>query len=261
MTDTHDSYDPRYFEPLFATEDRHFWFLARNRVICQLAAKALPVDGLGRLLEVGCGTGFVLRALEKEFPEKLVTGMDLFLEGLRLANQRVTCGLVQGDLAAPPFKGGFDLVGMFDVLEHIEDDRGVLDHLFKLVKPGGSLLLTVPADPGLWSYFDVASCHFRRYSLQDLREKVQAAGFDVNFTSPFIALTYPALRFQRLLMNKSGTDNPETAADQAEEDLKIIPVINDIVKWILYLEADWLARGRRLPFGSSLVLLARKPAI
>ena len=261
MTETHDSYDPRYFEPLFATEDRHFWFLARNRVICRLAGKVLPVEGKGKILEVGCGTGFVLRALENEFTEMQVTGMDLFLEGLRLANRRVTCGLVQGDLAAPPFESGFDLVGMFDVLEHIEDDHAVLDHLYKLVKPGGSLLLTVPADPGLWSYFDVASCHFRRYSIKDLHEKVQAAGFTVNFISPFIALTYPALRIQRLLMNRSGMDDLKAAGDQAEDDLKIVPVVNDIVRMILYLEAGWLARGNRLPFGSSLVLQAIKPAI
>ncbi|BCY19361.1 MAG: class I SAM-dependent methyltransferase [Chloroflexi bacterium] len=261
MTDTHDSYDPRYFEPLFATEDRHFWFLARNRVICRLAANSLRDTVSGKILEVGCGTGFVLRALEKEFSTMHVTGMDLFLEGLRLASKRVTCGLVQGDLAAPPFMDGFDLVGMFDVLEHIEDDRAVLDHLYHLVKPGGSLLLTVPADPGLWSYFDVASCHFRRYSLKDLQEKVQTAGFSVNFISPFIALTYPALRIQRLLMNRSHIENPIAAGNQAEDDLKIVPVINDIVREILYFEAGWLARGHRLPFGSSLVLRATRPAI
>ncbi len=261
MTETHDSYDPRYFEPLFATEDRHFWFLARNRVICKLAAKALAETGHGRILEVGCGTGFVLRALEKEFAGMQVTGMDLFLEGLQLANRRVTCGLVQGDLSAPPFESGFDLVGMFDVLEHMEDDRAVLNHLYKLVKPGGSLLLTVPADPGLWSYFDVASCHFRRYSMKDLQEKVQAAGFTVDFISPFIALTYPALRIQRLLMNRSSSHDLKAAGDQAEDDLKIVPVVNEIVRSILYLEAGWLALGNRLPFGSSLVLRAAKPAI
>jgi SAM-dependent methyltransferase len=261
MMDEHESYDPRYFEPLFATEDRHFWFLARNRVITRLAANVLPVDSKGRILEVGCGTGFVLRALENEFRSIQVTGMDLFLEGLRFARRRVQSGLVQGDLAAPPFEGGFDLVGMFDVLEHIQEDREVLSHLFKLVKPGGSLLLTVPADPNLWSYFDVASHHARRYAMADLREKVQSAGFVCEFSSPFIALTYPVLRFQRLLMNRPGSDDLKIANDQAEEDLKIVPVVNEIVKWVLYLEAGWLARGNRLPFGSSLVMQARRPSI
>jgi SAM-dependent methyltransferase len=261
MTDTHESYDPRYFEPLFATEDRHFWFLARNRVICKLAAKAIPAANNGRILEVGCGTGFVMRALENEFPSEQVTGMDLFLEGLRYARQRVQSDLVQADLAFPPFEGGFDLVGMFDVLEHIEDDHEVLDHLFKLVKPGGSLLLTVPADPGLWSYFDVASHHVRRYTLDELNDKVKAAGFTCEFSSPFIALTYPILRFKRLWKNSPAAENPKTAGDLAEEDLKIVPVINEIVRWILNVEASWLGRGHRLPFGSSLVLMARRPAI
>jgi SAM-dependent methyltransferase len=261
MTESHESYDPRYFEPLFAAEDRHFWFLARNRVICTMAAKAIHPGIKGRILEVGCGTGFVLRALENKFPMEQVTGMDLFLEGLRYARLRVQSDLVQADLAAPPFEGGFDLVGMFDVLEHIEDDREVLDHLFKLVKPGGSLLLTVPADPDLWSYFDVASHHVRRYTLDELNKKVQEAGFSCEFSSPFIALTYPILRLKRLWKNSPEAENPKTAGDLAEEDLKIVPVINEIVRTILNVEASWLGRGHRLLFGSSLVLLARKPVI
>ena len=95
----------------------------------------------------------------------------------------------------------------------------------------------------------------------DLQAKVQKAGFHINFISPFIALTYPALRIQRLLMNRSSSDDLKAAGDQAEDDLKIVPVVNEIVRSILYLEAGWLARGYRLPFGSSLVLQAIKPAI
>lgn len=262
MAETRDSYDPRYFEPLFATEERHFWFVARNKVISALAQKALAgrTDQV-HLLEVGCGTGNVLRELEKCFPGAALLGMDLFYEGLNLAQKRVHSPLVQADLAFPPYNKQFDLVGLFDVLEHIKEDNTVLDQLFRVVKPGGWLLITVPADPHLWSYFDVASHHVRRYTLDELDLKVKSAGFMIEFASPYIAATYPIVWLNR--RSKGNTGNVENASvhRQAEEELKIIPVVNDIFRGILGMEAAWLSRGNHLPFGSSLVMLARKPII
>lgn len=262
MTDTRESYDPRYFEPLFAAEERHFWFVARNKVISALAQKAMagqtqPVQ----ILEVGCGTGNVLRELEKQFPEAVLLGMDLFLEGLSLARRRVACPLVQADLASPPFAKPFDLVGLFDVLEHIQEDQSVLDQLFQVVKPGGWLLITVPANPGLWSYFDVASHHVRRYTLEELSSKVFSAGFTIEFASPYIAATYPVVWLNRRSKGNAGSVEDAFVHRQAEEELKIFPVVNDVFRGILGLEAAWLSRGNHLPFGSSLVLLARKPSI
>jgi SAM-dependent methyltransferase len=262
MTNTRDSYDPRYFEPLFAAEERHFWFVARNKVIQTLARKAL--SGLAspvQILEVGCGTGNVLRELEKQFPKAFLLGMDLFHEGLSLAHRRVTSPLVQADLAFPPFAKPFDLVGLFDVLEHIQEDRSVLDQLFKVVKPGGWMLITVPADPRLWSYFDVASHHVRRYTLEDLKTKVQSAGFEIEFISPYIAATFPVVWLNRRSKGAAGSVDDASVHRQAEEELKIYPVVNDIFRGILGMEAAWLSQGNHLPFGSSLVLLARKPSI
>jgi SAM-dependent methyltransferase len=262
MKETRESYDPRYFEPLFAAEEKHFWFIARNKVICAMVKKALtdwtdPVH----MLEVGCGTGNVLRQLEKEFPEAVLLGMDLFLEGLRLARTRVSCPLVQADLAFPPFSKPFDLVGLFDVLEHITEDRSVLDQLYRVVKPGGWLLITVPANPNLWSYFDIASHHVRRYALEELNSKVSLAGFELEFTSPYIAATYPIVWLNRRTKGDAGSVEDASVHRQAEDELKIIPVVNDIFRGILGMEANWLSQGNHLPFGSSLVLLARRPTI
>lgn len=261
MSPSHESYDPHYFEPLFDAEERHFWFVARNKVICSLARKALKGNPTGQILEVGCGTGNVLQALEKEYPAEQLTGMDLFHEGLQFARRRVNCGLVQADLAFPPFNRPYDLLGMFDVLEHIKEDQAVLDHAFQLVKPGRWLLLTVPADPALWSYFDVASHHVRRYTLPELRIKVGKAGFTDEFSSAYVALTYPVVRLSRYIKDRLGSGEETAVQDQAEDDLKIIPVANEILRGFLSLEAGWLASGKTLPFGSSLVMMARKPAI
>ena len=131
----HHSYDQAYFEPLFAIEDRHFWFRARNRVIAtvvgQITANLVPGY---RVLEVGCGTGNnVLRVLEKGCKNGVVIGMDLFAEGLQYAQERTSCLLVQGDIQSPPFSIQFDMIGLFDMLEHLPDDMRVLHHLHTML--------------------------------------------------------------------------------------------------------------------------------
>jgi SAM-dependent methyltransferase len=125
-----ESYDPAYFAPLFAIEDRHFWFRARNQVIATLVRQLTVGLAPGyRVLEVGCGTGNVLRVLEQVCPAGTVIGMDLFAEGLRYARRRTNCPLVQGDVQAAPYATSFALIGLFDVLKHLPDDRQILHHL------------------------------------------------------------------------------------------------------------------------------------
>src|SRR5580704_14188447 len=150
------SYDPNLYESLVAVEDRHFWFRARNRAITAVFESLRDDLKPGyRVLEVGCGTGNVLRDLQTSAVGGNVIGMDLHMEGLRYARHRLDPAmLVQADADFPPFSVRFDVVGLFDVIEHLDDDVGVLRQLRQLVKPGGALMLTVPADPNLWSYFD-----------------------------------------------------------------------------------------------------------
>src|SRR5262245_29878949 len=130
------SYDPIYFAPLFAVEDKHFWFRARNRIISilfkQLTAMLPPKC---RVLDIGCGTGNVLQVLERTCPAARVVDMDLFAEGLRYARQRVSCALVQGDIHKPPFGEKFNIIGLFDVLEHIPDDGQMLQELHDMLAP------------------------------------------------------------------------------------------------------------------------------
>jgi SAM-dependent methyltransferase len=257
------TYDPDYFAPLFAVEDRHFWFRARNAVISALVEKELRRQPAGyRVLEVGCGTGNVLRVLEKVCQNGQVTGMDLFLEGLQYARRRVGLGLVQGDMQAPPFGVGFNMVGLFDVLEHLPDDRQVLDNLYSMLLPGGALFLTVPAFPALWSYFDEASRHVRRYRLDELRARLDQVGFKVETISYYMMSIFPLVWMQRKLNpgRPHGKNLDEQVVhDRAENDLKIVPIANPVLAAILNLEAGWLKSGRSLPFGTSLLALARRP--
>jgi len=255
------TYDPDYFEMLFAIEDRHFWFRARNRLLAALVQQMvgrLPQDY--RALEVGCGTGNVLRMLETVCGRSHVLGMDLFRKGLQYASQRVTCGLVQGDMHHPPFATGFDLIGLFDVLEHLPEDVRVLQDLRSMLAVGGVLLLTVPADPGLWSYFDEASHHVRRYQAGELRQRLLDAGFEVEYLTPYMVSIFPMVWSGRRLnaLLRPAEIHEVKVHHLAASELRITPGINEILEWLLSLERSAILHRRVQPFGTSLLAIARR---
>ena len=253
-------YDPTVYEPLMKVEDHHFWFRARNRVIAAMAGRlAARLDPGYRVLEVGCGTGNVLRALTDACPGGTLIGMDLFGDGLRFARARLPRALlVRGDAMHPPFAERFEIVGMFDVLEHLEDDLGVLRALRALLTPRGKLLLTVPAGRSLWSYFDEASRHVRRYELGELEAKLIATGYEVDFVSPYMGILQPLLWAGRRLAagGRNPESDPETTRRLFDRELAVNPVAGKGLELVLRLERPWLLRGRRLPIGSSLLAIA-----
>jgi SAM-dependent methyltransferase len=257
---TTGGYDPVFFDRLARVEDRHFWFRARNQLILSLARRiGAEMKPGGRILEVGCGTGNVLRYLERACPRAVVCGMDLWLEGLRYARGRSGCSLVQGDMRTHPFATRFDLIGMFDVLEHIPDDRQTLRHARVMLAPRGRLLLTVPAHQSLWSYFDESAHHCRRYCRAELVEKLIDAGYEIEASSEFMASTFPLLWLTRRLAGLRDSKNHDgKKRELALDEFRIVPVVNELLTWILAAEMRWLARGHSLPLGSSLLVLARR---
>ena len=253
------SYDPAFFDPLALIEEKHFWFRARARVIAAMARTCAAGLAPGyRVLEIGCGTGNILRALQDACAQGVVTGMDLFAGGLVHARRRSNCPLVQGDVLAPPFGVPFHLIGVFDVLEHLVDDRGVLVQLRKMLAPGGRLLLTVPAHPSLWSYFDEHSCHQRRYETQELADKLSEAGFEVEYLTEYMVGIMPLMWLGRKLAGfarkraRSGN-----GAKTGDLDLKVVPVLNEVLAWVLARELGRISRREPLPFGASILAIAR----
>jgi len=248
------SYDPECFDRLAAVEDRHFWFRARAQVIAAVARRiTVAFDPGYRVLEVGCGSGKILGVLEPACPGSRVFGMDLHREGLRHARRRCSQPLVQADILAPPFRASFHLIGLFDVLEHLGDDVAVLERLRPLLAPQGLLLITVPAHPSLWSYFDEWSHHRRRYTAAELRRSLAAAGYQLDFLSPYMCAIFPLLWLGRRIASLRR----RPAGELAGADLQVVPVVNEALAWLLSLEAPWLARRRRLPLGTSILAIAR----
>jgi SAM-dependent methyltransferase len=254
-------YDPSFFQQLAQVEDHHFWFRTRNLLISSLTRRLTSGLKPGYLvLEVGCGTGNVLRALRQACPDGTVVGLELWFDGLRFAQQRSAGPLVQGDVRNCPFGKPFDLIGMFDVLEHIPQDLETLTALREALAPGGRLMLTVPAHQYLWSYFDEAAHHCRRYSSRDIRARLTEAGFEVEFLSQFMSCTFPIVWLIRKISGRHQGSGSEDARTLASKEFRVLPLINGLLTGLLNLEAAWLSRGHRLPIGTSLIVVARHAA-
>lgn len=253
-------YDAVFFAEMMRVEDRHFWFRARNNLITALTQRIVrnwPQPY--RVLEVGCGNGNVLRHLVRVCSGATIVGMDLFAEGLHYARRRAACPVVQADAGRTPFRVGFHLVGMFDVLEHTSDDMRVLADLHSLLEPGGILLLTVPAGKALWSYFDEAAHHCRRYESAELAEKLRQAGFEIEMLTHCMASIYPLVRFSRRLhASKTSAGKEVDAMDAVRSQFAIVPVVNSLLTLLLRAEVAWICLGMRFGFGTSLVAVARR---
>jgi SAM-dependent methyltransferase len=249
------------FAELFAAEDRHFWFRGRNRVIAAAVRRAVRDFEPGyRALEVGCGTGYVLRMLEQECRGGTVTGSELSDVGVEFARKRVRCPVVRADVYKLPFADPFHLVGMFDVLEHLEDDAGALRGLRAGTAAGGRLVLTVPAYMALWSHTDEVGGHYRRYTPRSLRRVLAEAGWDVELVTPFLLPLAPVMwagRKAAAVLNRLRPAR-QTGREMAVNELRPIPVFNGVMRALLALEAPLVGRVP-LPFGSSLLAVARNP--
>jgi SAM-dependent methyltransferase len=255
---TSGGYDASLFDDLARVEDRHFWFRARNVLIYELARKLCFGLKPGYLvLEVGCGTGNVLNALRKACDGGLVVGIERFFDGLPHARRRYAGPLVQADAGSLPFGKPFELVGMFDVLEHIPEERETLLSLREMLAPGGRLILTVPAHQFLWSHFDEAAHHCRRYSTPQIRKVLAETGFEIEFASHFMACIFPLVWAFRKIGGLRRSSSPEEARKLTMREFRLVPVINALLTSVMTLEARWVARGHHLPFGTSLVVVAR----
>jgi SAM-dependent methyltransferase len=245
------------FAALFQAEDRHFWFRARNKVLARVVAQLVAGLPAGyRVLECGCGTGNVLRVLEQVCTRGQVVGMELYEEGLHYARQRVQCPLIAGDIHEVTFPQPFDLIGLFDVLEHLPDDVRILQALRKNLQLGGRLLLTVPAHQALWSYADEYGGHYRRYAPRQLSAVLEEAGFRVEYQTQFMMMLYPFLKLGRRWNSRGRTQTLEDQKARSVRELEVSTPVNAALYALLSWEAWWIARRGHLPLGTSLLAIA-----
>ena len=249
------SYDPDYFGSLAEAEQRHFWFRARARAISILAghaARLLPDAGWA--LEAGCGVGGLLPVLRNNFPRYGIVGLDGFPKALRLACGKGASKLVQGRVDALPFARRFNLACLFDVLEHCEDDAAVLTQVSSVLKHDGVLLISVPAHMTLWSYWDEAAGHCRRYSKSNLRNCLTECGFTIEYMTFAFGLLYPLMK----LRGKNRHDSAVNTRERVQSELHTPAFQNFVLRNLLRLEEPFYRARLPLPLGTSLLAVAVK---
>ena len=239
-------YPQESYNSCFEIEDRSFWFDHRKKLL-KILLNRFPSPDI--FLEIGGGNG-VMSASVMEVKDNVVM-IEPAAEGIRNArNRHVSCleGTFQ-DYTWPADIVG--TVGLFDVLEHIEDDLLFLQQLKNKMSKETSLLITVPAYQFLWSEEDVKAKHFRRYSLRELKRKLKKAGFRIQYSSYFFSfLVIPILIFRRFLDRKKDST-------QEQKDHYPPKIIRLILQCLGSFEESFFKNGISLPFGASLFIVCK----
>lgn len=245
LTAQSNGFNPDLFQRFEVIEVGHFWFVGRNEILRDRMLRHFP--NAKNLFEIECGTGFVLSNMRRAFPAAQLNECDIFTEGLSFAKQRVPSAfLFQMNACHIPFRNEFDMIGSFDVLEHIEDDESALKQIFLACQAGGGLILTVPQHRWLWSSADDYAHHKRRYTRSELLEIVRLAGFEVEYVGSFISLLLPVMLISRLMQKSSQ------AEDQMDAGFKIGKLANSVLGVVLKVERWLIAKGLSFPLGGSL---------
>jgi 2-polyprenyl-3-methyl-5-hydroxy-6-metoxy-1,4-benzoquinol methylase len=232
--------------------DEHHWWYRGRRLIIRSELNRLPLPPGARVLDAGCGSG---RTLEELASYGEVQGIELDPEAAEVARSRGVGEVAIGRLEELPWEeGSFDLITCLDVIEHTADDRLTLRELRRVCRPGGWLLVTVPAYQFLWSTHDDANHHYRRYNRRSLRVAALDSGWQLKRMTSFNSLLLAPAAAVRLAQRRSSRS-------EYTPDIRLGPAwINAVLERPLRLEARWLARGRTLPAGLSLLaVLQRRP--
>jgi len=248
------SYPTEANEIFFSIEERSFWFRHRNK--CILAAvRQFPPNG--ELLDVGGGNGFVALHLQSH-------GFQVALlepgSGAGRARERGVRKVIQADLEhAGLGKGSVPAAGIFDVVEHIRDDRAFLEKLHQLLVPYGRLYLTVPAISWLWSQEDEDAGHFRRYSHQGIGCLLRETGFQVEYLTAFFSWLPPAIcLFRTLPRLLRGPGDGGFSRKRQERDHQPSFLFGPLLDVLTRREQGMIQRGVALPFGSSWLAVATR---
>ncbi|HEY8383535.1 MAG TPA: class I SAM-dependent methyltransferase [Microvirga sp.] len=246
--------DPAGFTALWEVETTHFWFTARSHLLSGLIARYFPQAQ--SVLEIGCGNAAVLHRIAAERRWKRIAGAELHPSALAFARQRLgeSAELVQMDARKIPAKDTFDVVGAFDVLEHIEEDETVLNQMAAAASQGGGIIVAVPQHPFLWSANDDIAHHVRRYRRGEMEAKMRAAGLEILFSTSYAALIMPAFIASRL----APWSRQRRAKDIVDTEFRISPLANRVLGVLTRAEVLLSLRGTSWPYGGSRIVVAQK---
>lgn len=243
--------DRQEFKRTFLIENNYWWNLGRFRILETFIQRYIQPSPNEPMADLGCGTGATTRWLQK-FGN--VTGVDASSLALNYCRLRGLHNLLKSPLEKLKLPSNSQsVVFALDILEHIEDDRQAIREMYRVLKPGHACLVTSPAYQWLWSEHDVVCQHKRRYTLNDISQKLKEAGFIIKRKS--YCISFPLLPILVLLKFRSWFKNDRNIM------MSIVPLpafLNQCLVWLLSLE-NFLLYFTDLPFGVSILCLAEKP--
>jgi SAM-dependent methyltransferase len=196
------------YQQMAELDDRHWWYRARRRILADLIRREARPPANAQILEIGCGTGHNLEMLG-EFGH--VDGLELDEEARALSEKRLGRRVMSSPLPelAEVANRHYDLIGAFDVIEHIEDDRAALACIATKLKPGGKFVMAVPAHQWMWSAHDVVNHHKRRYSKAALRALIEGSPLQLVKIGYFNSLLFPLAMAERATSKLRGKENAD----------------------------------------------------
>ena len=198
------------YDNMAKLDEQHWWYVARRDILDRLIRRRIHLPDKARILEIGCGTGHNLPML-RQFGE--VDAIEVDAEARDMASRRLGKPVMGSPLPALEGveDGAYDLVAILDVLEHIEEDEAALAGIASKLKPGGRILITVPAHPWMWSAHDVVNHHKRRYTRRTLKAVIAAAGLRLDMLRWFNSLLFPVAAGVRLVGRLFGREGGDDA--------------------------------------------------
>ena len=201
------------YQQMAELDDRHWWYRARRKILAELIRREVRLPADARILEIGCGTGHNLQMLAG-FGH--VDGLELDEEAAALSEKRLGRKIMRSPLPElDQVPDNYDLIGAFDVIEHIDDDRAALAAIATKLKPAGKFMMTVPAHPWMWTAHDVANHHKRRYSKRALRSLIENSPMKLERLGYFNSLLFPVAIAERAASKLRGKDDGDVSLPPA----------------------------------------------
>lgn len=253
--ETEISYPKSGNENCFQIEENSFWFKHRNNCVIEAVKKYCP-DNL--FFDIGGGNGFIAKGLEDNGIATVL--IEPGLQGCLNAKKRNLKNIVCSTLENASFKKGeIPSIGLFDVVEHIEHDVEFLTSTYTLLKEDGFVFITVPAFNTLWSNEDVDAGHYRRYTIQELEDKLKSIGFVIEYSTYIFSILTVAVFLFRALPSKLGLNKNSDSFDKHKNEHKRKKgIIDEVLKRIWKFELNKIRKGAKIPIGGSCFVIARK---
>ena len=237
-----------------------FWVRSRNRLFAWLVHSELDRLGQAKLLDVGCGTGDFAQHLSDD-GSLVVTGSEIYLKGLQIAQKRQPhIEFIQYDVTEGILDRTYDIITAFDVFEHIEQDVEGMGNVHQMLTEDGVFILSVPQHKFLWSRLDEIVCHKRRYSRSEMLTKLHETGFTPVRVTSHVFTLFPLMYLSRLLDKVKPNHAAGDDTDALSDRVTFSNAVNWIFNKVMYIDEAFIRRGVSLPFGGTLVVVARKSA-